>query len=127
MTPSRVWAIRSMEGGAAGLEFAHATLSAEHDVVLAHALPPSVRIEVHEGGSVVASADDLHDGSASTPISKLSIDGLRVLRQNIWPREQDVGLPVVLPGGEVGLLTSWWNDDEGAHWRWTIELQGSSR
>lgn len=127
MAASRVWSIRSMEGGATGLEFAHANLGAEHDVVLAHALPVSVRIEIHEGGSLVASADDLHDASASTPISKLTVDGVRVLRENMWPQDGDAGSPVILPGGEVGILRSWWNDDEGARWRWTIELEGSSR
>jgi hypothetical protein len=114
-----------MEGGATGLEYARAALGAEHEVVLAHALPDRIRIEVQDG-HLVASADDLHDDARSTPMARLRIDGLRVTRENIWPTEQDLGLPVILPGGEAGILRSWWNDEDATSWRWTLELTGPS-
>jgi hypothetical protein len=99
-----------------GLEYACAALGAAHDVVLAHALPDRVRIEVSEG-RLVASADDLGDSARSTPMSRLTVDGLRVVRENVWPGEGDIGLPVILPGGEAGILTSWSNDEAGTTWR----------
>jgi hypothetical protein len=30
---------------------------------------------------------------------------------------------VILPGGEIGILTAWWNADDGSEWRWSIELR----
>jgi hypothetical protein len=34
---------------------------------------------------------------------------------------------VLLPGGEVGILMSWWNADDRKEWRWQIELSNSVR
>jgi hypothetical protein len=29
---------------------------------------------------------------------------------------------VVLPGGEAGVLTAWWNAEDGSAWRWSVEF-----
>jgi hypothetical protein len=29
---------------------------------------------------------------------------------------------VILPGGEAGILTSWWHAPDHTQWRWTLEL-----
>jgi hypothetical protein len=112
--------IRTSEGGATGIEIANARIAARHDVVLAHALPESVDVEVSDG-SLVAIGEDLRAGEP-LPMSKLTVDGLRVLRENLWPTDDELGLPVILPGGEAGILRSWWNDDERRSWRWTVEF-----
>jgi len=46
----------------------------------------------------------------------------RIEREDIWPTEREIGLPVILAGGEVGILTAWWNDSERRTWRWSTEL-----
>lgn len=117
-----LWSIRSTEGGSSGLEFALARLGAA-DRVLAHALPTTISVEVRtEDGRVVAHTDRLK-GDADTPMARLEINGDGVERKQIWPAPADVGTPVILPGGEVGILKSWWNADDFSAWRWTLELE----
>ena len=95
---------------------------APHDEVLAHALPERVNVEVMDGArSLVARGNEL-SGEVSSPIARLSIRGERVERQNVWPDDSDLGKPVILAGGEVGILTAWWHADDRSEWRWSIEL-----
>jgi hypothetical protein len=60
-------------------------------------------------------------------MSLLQVDGVRVTRRNLWPTDDQVGLPVILPGGEAGVLRSWWNDEERSSWRWTVEFTNGPR
>jgi len=69
----------------------------------------------------VATAEDLV-GVDETPMAELEIEGDAVRRRQMWPTDDDLGTPVILPGGEVGILRSWWNADDHSAWRWTIEL-----
>jgi hypothetical protein len=116
-----IWEVRNPDGGATGLEFARARME-EHDHVLGHALPERVDIDVtDEHGALVARARGLsHD--AVTPMSRLDVEGDAIERANVWPDESDLGKPVILPGGEVGILHEWWNADDHSEWRWSIEL-----
>jgi len=45
----------------------------------------------------------------------------------VWPSQDDIGRPVLLPGGEVGILKAWWHADDYKEWRWQIELYNSIR
>ena len=119
-----IWEIRNPDGGSTGLEVARG-LMAPHDVVLAHALPERVDVEVIDGvGGRVASGRDL-TGVETSPMSRLVIDEAVVRRDNVWPTEADLGTPVILPGGEVGILTAWWHELDRSAWRWSIELSNS--
>jgi hypothetical protein len=60
--------------------------------------------------------------TADRPIARLSRHGQRIQRQDCWPTEADLGLPVLLPGGEVGILKEWWNAADGREWRWQVEF-----
>jgi hypothetical protein len=122
MASSHVWELRSPEGGAKGLEFALAEMDATYSTVLVHAAPSAMQVVVRSGDDVVARADDLRDDTRSTPMSRLRMADGMLSRENVWPREDDVGLPVILPGGEVGILLSWWNADDESEWTWRIEL-----
>ena len=122
MSSSHVWQMRSPEGGAKGLEFALAEMDATYATVLVHAAPSVMRVVVTSGDDVVARADDLRDDARSTPMSRLRMADGSLSRENIWPGEDDIGLPVILPGGEVGILLSWWNADDESEWTWRIEL-----
>jgi hypothetical protein len=119
----RIWEIRNPDGGSQGLEVARGR-SGAHDTMLAHAMPERIDVTVTDPeGTMVSVGRDLRDDTCSTPISRLTVTRSGVRRENIWPTDEDVGLPVILPGGEIGVLTAWWNADDGSSWRWSIELQ----
>ncbi|HEX2424260.1 MAG TPA: hypothetical protein VHM47_00080 [Actinomycetota bacterium] len=119
-----IWELRNPDGGSQGLEFAKARMG-EHHVVLVHAAPSRLNVAVRSVNEVLlAIGTDLH-APGETPMSRLTLDDLRVVRENVWPSEEDLDLPVILPGGEVGILRSWWNAGDHSAWRWTIELSNS--
>jgi hypothetical protein len=119
-----IWELRSPDGASQGLEFARARMG-DHRVVLVHAAPSRLDVVVRTvNEKLVAVGGDLH-ADADTPISRLTMDDLRIVRENVWPGEGDLGLPVILPGGEVGILLSWWNAEDRSAWRWTLELSNS--
>ena len=41
--------------------------------------------------------------------------------------KQDIGRVVILPGGEAGILKSWWNADDRREWRWQVEFYNQNR
>lgn len=45
-------------------------------------------------------------------------------REELWPGEEHLGLPVLLPGGEVGRLLRFERSPEGDHWTWALEFRG---
>jgi hypothetical protein len=116
-----IWEVRNPDGGQTGLEFARARME-KHDHVLGHALPERVDVDVtDEDGTLVARARELSH-EAVTPMSRLDVVDGGIERANVWPDDTDLGKPVSLPGGEVGILREWWNADDHSEWRWTIEL-----
>lgn len=118
------WEIRNPDGGAMGLEFALARM-ANHDVVLVHAAPSRMDVVVRdEAGARLAEGRDLEHESVA-PMSRLTLQGSDIRRENLWPTDDDLDLPVILPGGEVGLLRSWWNADDHTSWRWQVEFSNS--
>jgi hypothetical protein len=46
-------------------------------------------------------------------------------RQEVWPAEEHLGLPVLLPGGEVGRLLRFEHSPDGDEWTWALEFRGS--
>ena len=55
-------------------------------------------------------------------LARLIRRGATVTRQDCWPTKADLGQLVILPGGEVGVLTQWWNAEDGSAWRWQLEF-----
>jgi hypothetical protein len=127
MPGSHVWEIRSPEGGAKGLEFARAEMDAAHRTTLVHAAPSAIDVVVTADGFVIGQAHDLRDDTRATPMSRLRLDGATLTRENIWPAQEDVGLPVILPGGEVGILLAWSNAEDGSEWTWRVEFHNNAR
>ena len=118
------WSIRSGDGGMNGLEFTKALTAGGHRRVLVHAAPAALQVEVvADDGTLVARGRTERDGEYA-PITQLVLgDGAGdVERSEIWPDGSHVGLPVLLCGGEVGLLTAWTNAEDRSWWRWSIEL-----
>ncbi|MFN2613496.1 MAG: hypothetical protein ABR552_01585 [Actinomycetota bacterium] len=117
----RIWHRRNPDGAATGLEFANAR-TASFDRILVHAAPERLDVEVRDAsGSVVARGSGL-TGGESSPIAVLDVSDGDVTRRNIWPDDQDIGMPVILPGGEVGILCAWSNAADRSEWTWRVEF-----
>lgn len=114
--------LRDPDGGATGLEFATTPSIRATDAVLGHSLPERVDVEVRDDdGALVARGENLSHPE-TTPMSRLRITGDTVERENVWPNDADAGMPVILPGGEVGILLEWSNASDRSEWRWRVEF-----
>lgn len=117
-----VWDLWYPNAAAQGLSFCRGRMD-RADVVLVHAAPDALRVEIRsDDGQLLAFADQLRRQGEYYPMTRLRRDGSRVLREDGWPVSQDLGQPVLLPGGEIGILKQWWNAANGTEWRWTIEF-----
>ena len=97
------------------------------DSLLFHAAPDFVTVEVYDDNrELIARCTDL-ERTLKSPICLLALDGKSVRREDLWPTAQHIGLPVLLPGGEAGILQSWWNSDDQMEWRWHVEFYNSRR
>lgn len=118
---AETWDLWYPDAASQGLPFARGRLDAT-EVLLVHAAPPALRVEVRdEHGNQLARGDNL-TRTADRPMARLSPTGQEIRREDTWPGAGDIGRPVILPGGEVGILRQWWNPDDGSEWLWTIEL-----
>jgi hypothetical protein len=120
-SPLQIWDLWYPQAGATGVSFARGRLDAT-DVVLVHAAPPTLTVEVRtDSGHRLAYAQDLAQ-TADRPMARLTVQGEQITREDLWPTQEDIGRLVILPGGEVGKLISWWNAEDGSEWRWQIEF-----
>ncbi len=121
MSEIQIWDLWIPDVAAVGISFSRGRLDAT-DVLLVHAAPEKLTVEVlDDNGGMLARSADL-PRTASTPMARLRRQGNQVTREDIWPTAADYGLPVILAGGEVGILQLWWNDAEEQEWRWQLEF-----
>lgn len=121
MTTHEIWDLWFPAAAAQGLSFARGRLD-QTDTLIVHAPPPSLRVEVRgDDGELLARGEHL-TRTDDRPMARLSRRGAEILRADMWPSAEDLGRPVILPGGEVGILTSWWNAPDGSEWRWQVEF-----
>jgi hypothetical protein len=119
--PCQIWDLWIADTGATGISFARGRLDPT-EVLLVHAAPTQLNLEVRDdAGELLAHGNDLLR-TASTPMARLRRQGNSITREDIWPTEADYGTPVMLPGGEVGILQHWWNNAEHQEWRWNVEF-----
>jgi hypothetical protein len=116
-----VWDLWYPQAAAQGLSFARGRLAAA-DVLLVHAAPPLLDVAVRDDAGRLLAEGKMLARTADRPMARLLVQGDRVEREDLWPAEEDVGRPVILPGGEVGLLLNWWNAADGSSWRWQVEF-----
>ena len=117
----QIWDIWYPQAGATGLSFARGRLD-KTNILLVHAPPPMLTVEIRsDDGRRLAYARDLAQ-TADRPMARLTLWGEQVSREDLWPTENDIGLVIILPGGEVGKLVSWWNAKDGSEWRWQVEF-----
>jgi hypothetical protein len=117
----QVWDLWYPKAAATEVPFARGRLD-ETNVLLVHAAPPVLTVEVRsEDGRRLAYGQDLAQ-TADRPMARLTVWGAQVTREDLWPSESEIGQVVILPGGEVGKLLSWWNAEDGSEWRWQVEF-----
>lgn len=117
----QIWDLWYPKAAAQGMAFARGRLDAT-ETLLVHALPDTIDVYVRDDDdfSVARGRDLIRTGDF--PMAKLMIRNGAITRADGWPQPGDLGLPVLLPGGEAGILRSWWNAEDGSEWRWQIEL-----
>ena len=117
----QVWDLWYPDAAAQGLSFARGRLDAT-DVLLVHAAPARLDVVVRgDDGEVLAQGSGLAR-TAERPMARLSVRDGQIARKDLWPTGDDLGRPVILPGGEVGILLGWWNAEDGSEWRWQVEF-----
>lgn len=115
--------------GASGLPFARARVKAADvaDRVLVHAAPQKLEVTVRDqSGNVVAKGSGLERHEPG-PMSFLIRRAGTVTLEDGWPTVGDIGRVVILPGGEAGILKSWWNAADHKEWRWQVEFYNQNR
>jgi hypothetical protein len=113
-------------GAATGIYFGRGALDPT-DKLLVHAAPPLLNVEITAGKDrLLASANDLA-ASQESPICLLTWQGDQITRADLWPTSEHHGLPVLLPGGEVGILNEWWHAADQKEWRWQVTFYNTIR
>jgi hypothetical protein len=116
------WEIWYPGAAATGLQVARARIDPT-DVVWAHAAPRKVAVTVRQGDDrVIARGEPLARKGGYKPMTRFTISGDEITREDRWPTDADLGTVVILPGGEAGILTAWWNAEDGSAWRWSVEF-----
>lgn len=118
MDPEESWAVETSKDGERWRFFGKAWKRPGEPILL-HATPRYVRfrrVEDPEWCEPLEPTDDL-------PMTLLRMEDL--VREELWPGDEHVGLPVVLPGGEEGRLVRFEHSPDGVTWSYTLEFRGS--
>ena len=111
--------------GATGASFGRSKVddAVAGDRLLVHAAPRTLSVWVRsdEDGSLLAQGVELERG-APGPMCFLVRDRDTIRLEDGWPTEEDLGRLVLLPGGEAGVLTMWWNAEDRSSWRWSVDF-----
>ena len=115
------WDLWFPGAAANGLSFARGQVDSA-DVMLVHSAPPTLNVAVRSlDGTLKAEGKDL-EKTDDSPVTRLTRQGDTIVREDIWPTEEDIGRLILLPGGEAGVLLQWWNAPDKSEWRWKVEF-----
>jgi hypothetical protein len=117
----QTWDLWYPGAAARGLPFARGRLRAT-DVLLVHAAPELLDVTVRDDAGVLLAEGMGLRRTAETPMTRLVREGRRIIRADLWPSAGDIGSPVILAGGEVGILKAWWHATDQQQWRWSVEF-----
>ncbi|MGH2382752.1 MAG: hypothetical protein ACRDG7_16245 [Candidatus Limnocylindria bacterium] len=119
------WELWYPGAGATGIPVARARIDPV-EVVWAHAVPRKVSVTVRQGDDqAIARGEALERSGPYLPMTRFALHDDTVRRADRWPTDTDLGTIVILPGGEAGVLTAWWNAEDGSAWRWSVEFSNS--
>ena len=122
MAAMQTWELWYPDAAATGLLVARGRLDPTA-VLWLHAAPPVLSVTVRDAADrTIASGEGLARAGERLPMTRLWIAGAEVRREDRWPTDADLGVPVVVPGGEVGILTAWWHAADEQEWRWSVEF-----
>ncbi len=115
------WAVETSKDGERWRFFGRAWKSPGEPVLL-HAAPRFVRFrQLHP----------IEDPEWSEPLEAEGDHPMTLVhmekraRDHLWPGEEHVGLPVVLPGGEEGRLLRFEHAEDGSAWTYSLEFRGA--
>jgi hypothetical protein len=121
-TRLHTWELYYPEAAATGLPFARCRVDPT-DVVWVHSAPSQLAVTVRQGDDrVIARGEPLQRQGDKFPMTRLTREGDSIQREDRFPTHADLGVLVLLPGGEAGQLRAWWNADDGSEWRWQVEF-----
>ena len=122
MPSLETWELWYPEAGSTGLPFARGKCDPTA-VMWVHSAPATLAVTVRDGDErVIARGEPLARAGEQLPMTRLWREGDTIRREDRWPGPADVGSLVLLPGGEIGRLTAWWNAPDGVEWRWQVEF-----
>ena len=119
-----VWDLWIPQVGATGVSFARSRVdaAAAGERLLVHAAPPRLDVTVRgTDGSIRAEGTGLARGQPG-PMSFLVRRDGRITLEDGWPAAEHLGMVVILPGGEAGVLREWWHAEDRSAWRWSVEF-----
>jgi hypothetical protein len=121
MGSQHVWDLWYPNAAAQGLPFARGRLDGT-DILLVHAAPETLDVAVRNDDGLLLARGIGLVRTADRPTARLTVTDGQVGREDLWPVADDIGRPVILPGGEVGILLEWWNAEDESAWRWQVEF-----
>ncbi len=62
------------------------------------------------------------EGAGDHPMTLLRMEN--GTREELWPGDEHLGLPVLLPGGEEGRLLRFEHQDDPVRWTYSLEFRG---
>jgi hypothetical protein len=111
------WAVETSKDGERWRFFGKAWTRPGEPLLL-HAVPRFVRyrrVDDPDWGPALESGGGM-------PVTLLRLD--EGVRQDVWPGEQHLGLPMLLPGGEEGRLLGFEHAEDGSSWTYRLEFRG---
>jgi hypothetical protein len=119
------WEVFYPAAAATGIYVARARIDPAA-VLWLHSAPDLLAVTVREGDDhVIARGEPLELQGEKLPMTRLTLVNDTVEREDCWPTDAHLGELVLLPGGEIGRLISWWNAPDGSSWRWQVEFENT--
>ena len=118
--PPEAWAVETSKDGERWRFYGKAWKWPD-EVVLLHAAPRYVRFRQVVPVEQAEWCEPL-EGGGRTPMTLLHMEALE--REDLWPGQEHLGLPVLLPGGEAGRLLRFERGPDGATWTYALEFRG---
>lgn len=116
------WVVETSKDGERWRFFGRAWKSAG-EAVLLHAAPRYLRFRQLVPSEAAEWCEPLEADGGDLPMTLVLME--EHARRELWPGEEHVGLPVVLPGGEEGRLLSFEHAPDGSSWSYRLEFRGA--